>query len=285
MADEKPVILITSGTSKTGCEVAKQLLATGNYTVRVGSRDPGKLSPLAARGAEAVLLDSTPSTASAAFTGVDAAYVVLPSIVGGVERVLLDNFLSAAKQTGVKHIVYLSAIEPKDSTVHQHHHYEQLLIESGLPFTILRPTFFHENVIKHHAASINKDGVFRTSAGDGVYTSVAVQDVAAVAVAALADPVKHRDHIYTLTTEAVTERQLAEKLSRALGKQVTHVNLTPEEHLELLTQNCAGTQSATFAAAMVDLNKKKRESRKCRRSSAGAGARSQGDLIGAILYR
>ncbi|KAJ7557904.1 hypothetical protein O6H91_04G014800 [Diphasiastrum complanatum] len=126
MSDEEPIVLITSGTSQTGSEAAKQLLATGNYTVRVGSRDPSKLAALSAQGAEAVLLDATSSTISAAFTGVYAAFIVLPN--DGVEGVLLDNFLREAKRKGVKHIVYLSGLEPEISIFSQHHGHEQLII-------------------------------------------------------------------------------------------------------------------------------------------------------------
>ncbi|KAJ7543411.1 hypothetical protein O6H91_09G037200 [Diphasiastrum complanatum] len=250
MSAKKPIILITSGISKTGAAVAKQLLAArGNCSVRVGSRDPNKLSALSAEGAEVVLIDETVSTAIAAFTGVHAAFIVLPSLVGGLEAELLETFLHAAKQTGVKHIVYLSAVDAEiGNTVHKHYHYEQLLIKSCLSFTILRPTYFHENVINYHAASI-KDGV------------VAVHDIAAVAAAALADPLRHTGQIYTLTTEAVMDSQVAEKLSKVLGKQVSHVNVTPEEHLKILTQKYDRTRGAAFAAGLVDLDKNKRLSR------------------------
>jgi uncharacterized protein YbjT (DUF2867 family) len=48
----------------------------------------------------------------------------------------------------------------------------------------------------------------RVRAGDGVYTSVAIADISAAAVAALTEPEKHVRQTYTLTGESVTEKQV-----------------------------------------------------------------------------
>lgn len=97
----KPVVLVTCATSANGTEAAKQLLATHSFTVRLGARDPAKLSVFSAQGAEAVLLDTTSESADAAFKGVHDAYFILPSLVNDVEVLLFDNYLRAAKQEGI----------------------------------------------------------------------------------------------------------------------------------------------------------------------------------------
>jgi uncharacterized protein YbjT (DUF2867 family) len=104
---------------------------------------------------------------------------------------LIENYLKAAKETGTKHIVYLSAIDADVKTVHNHKKYEQLVSESGIPFTILQPAWFHENVATYDGETIKTQGVSWSSAGDGVFTSVAIVDIAAVAVAAFTELEKH----------------------------------------------------------------------------------------------
>ncbi len=258
MAAVKKVFLIAGASSKNGTSVAKLLLAeTGNkYIVRVGARDPTKLSGLVDLGAEAVVLDTSLESAFAAFSGVHGVFIVLPYLAGGDEDILIENYLKAAKETGTKHIVYLSAIDADVKTSHNHKKYEQLVSETGIPFTILRPAWFHENVATYDGETIKKQGVFWSSAGDGVFTSVAIADIAAVAVAAFTEPEKHVGQTYTLTGESVTEKQVAETISKIIGKPVTHVNLSPEEYEALVTQV---TGRKEYAAGLVLLDTNRRE--------------------------
>jgi uncharacterized protein YbjT (DUF2867 family) len=258
MAAVKKVFLIAGASSKNGTSVAKLLLAeTGNkYIVRVGARDPTKLSGLVALGAEAVVLDTSLASAFAAFSGVHGVFIVLPYLAGGDEDILIENYLKAAKETGTKHIVYLSAIDADVKTSHNHKKYEQLVSESGIPVTILRPAWFHENVATYDGETIKTQGVFWSSAGDGVFTSVAIADIAAVAVAAFTEPEKHVGQTYTLTGESVTEKQVAETISKIIGKPVTHVNLSPEEYEALVTQV---TGRKEYAAGLVVLDTNRRE--------------------------
>lgn len=57
----KPVVLITSATTRNGSQAAEVLLAEGKCTVRLGAPDPSNLAELVAAGAEAVALDVTSS--------------------------------------------------------------------------------------------------------------------------------------------------------------------------------------------------------------------------------
>jgi uncharacterized protein YbjT (DUF2867 family) len=81
-------------------------------------------------------------------------------LAGGVEDILIENYLKAAKETGTKRIVYLSAIDVDVKSSHNHKKYEQLVSESGIPFTILRPAWFHENAVSYYAETIKSQGGF-----------------------------------------------------------------------------------------------------------------------------
>lgn len=89
---------------------------------------------------------------------------------------------------------------------------------------------------------------------------MAVCDVAAVAMAAITNPDVHTNKTYELREEAVTHKQVAEKISRVSGRKVTMVNLTPEEHYELVMKACAGAGNATaLADQVVRSDKEKRD--------------------------
>lgn len=254
------VFFVTNASSKTGSFIATLLLEVGKYTIRLGTRNPSKLSKFHAQGAEIVHVDHTLQSIIEAFKNVDGIYIVLPALIQNAEHVLIENYIKAAKETNVKHIVYLSAVDVDVKSYHRHKEYEQMVFDSEIPYTILRPTWFHENVMNHHATSVKKEGVFRSSACDGVYTSVAIADIAAVVVEVLTNPEQHVGKIYTLTGEALSEKQVAQSLSKVIGKEVKHVNLTPEEHTTLLKQTYVGWKSPEeFVNALVLLDKNKRD--------------------------
>jgi NAD(P)H dehydrogenase (quinone) len=213
-----------------------------------------------------VLLDNTLESAVAAFAGVDIAYIIIPSIGDRAQRALFQNYLQAAKESNIKHIVYLSGLTvglaelPSTSKLLSHRDNEQALRESGISYTALRGAWFHENATTWLAPSIKNTGQFRSSAGDGVWTSVAVADIAAVAVAVITHPEKHANKVYLLEEEVITESLLAEKITKAIGKKVTYVNLTPEEHRKLIKSFHPGNEAEADETAdvLVELDTLKR---------------------------
>lgn len=73
---------------------------------------------------------------------------------------------------------------------------------------------------RYESSSIKNKRVLASSAASGVYSSVSIHDVAAVAVLTLSKPSEHAGKTYVLTTEIGTDPQLAVKLSKAIGEEV-----------------------------------------------------------------
>jgi uncharacterized protein YbjT (DUF2867 family) len=79
-------------------------------------------------------------------------------------------------------------------------------------------------------------GKFFAAAGDAKISAVDVRDIAAVAVAALTSE-GHAGRTYDLTgPEALTHQEMAEKLSRALGRQIQYVDIPSEMMMETLIE-------------------------------------------------
>lgn len=262
------MVLITGGTSHNGREVAELLLATKKFRIRLGSRDTCRLAPiLLAQGAEGVVLDSISlESMRSALQGVSSVYFIYPALVGSAGDMLVANLFQAAKETPtLAHIVYLSSMRAAPhkedfELAHKHYLNEQQLIHSGIPFTILGPTYFHENLVDYFADSIRRTGEYQTSAGNGVWTSIAICDVASVAAAAIANPGEHAGKTYELREEAVTHPMVAEMISKVVGKKVTAVNLTPAEHYELVKKSYKGPRSVeSMADQVVRSDEEKRE--------------------------
>lgn len=131
--------------------------------------------------------------------------------------------LAAARSAGVVHFVYHSVLHPQTEAMP--HHWNKLLVEaalfeSGLPYTILQPASYMQNVL----------GVWGTILERGVYpvpyavetrlSMVDLEDVGQVGARVLTDA-GHEGAIYELAgPEILTPREVADILSRALGRPV-----------------------------------------------------------------
>lgn len=230
------MILVTGATGTTGSEIVKQLSSTGAQ-VRALVRTPEKATAIEELNIEIAKGDfDKPETLDAALSDVESALLLPANTLQQLEQEL--NFIEAAKRLGTPHVVKFSALGAEEANspariANWHAQAEDALEASGIPFTILRPNTFMQNMLGS-APSIQSLGQFYIPVGDTRVSQVDVRDIAAVAVAALTDK-SHAGKTYTITgPEALTYTEVAEKLSTVLGKKVTYVNVTPQAFKDAL---------------------------------------------------
>jgi uncharacterized protein YbjT (DUF2867 family) len=108
-----------------------------------------------------------------------------------------------------------------------HSRSEMHLMDSGLAWTMLRPTNFMTNALGW-ASTIKSAGAFYMPIGEGRFSSIDPVDVGAVAVKALTSS-GHEGKTYSLTgPEALGGPGHAAVLTSVLGKPVTFVDVPPE---------------------------------------------------------
>jgi len=111
---------------------------------------------------------------------------------------------------------------------------------SGLPYTFLRPNGFMQNLVNYNAGTIRSQNAFYGCQGKGAVSLVDIRDIASVAVIVLA-ATGHEGKAYSLTGgEALTNEQVAEKISQVAGRKITYVDLPPAEFKKAILS--AGTQ-------------------------------------------
>jgi uncharacterized protein YbjT (DUF2867 family) len=116
---------------------------------------------------------------------------------------------------------------------HQRMHWlsEQVLNWSGLPVVHVRPTLFLDNplFLSVAARSIADSGTIRLPFGAGLTSPIAVNDVARVVSAVLADPGPYIGRVLELTGPRSQDMNgVAEEYARALSRQVSYVDIPPE---------------------------------------------------------
>jgi len=177
-----------------------------------------------------------PRTLEGAFDGVDAAWLVAPP--SPLAPYHASNALWAAKQAGVKHVVRMSAVGAAHDapTVNSRLHAlsDAEVAASGIPFTILKPHFFLQNLL-FSAGTIAQEGTMYWAFGEAKLPAIDVDDIGAAAAHILADPRPHAGKTYTLTGGvAVSMHQVAAKISEAIGKPVKYVPVSVAAMVEKL---------------------------------------------------
>jgi NAD(P)H-binding len=174
------MILITGASGNIGRRTA-ELLTEHGHSLRLLVRDPNRAPQLSM--SQVVQGDyAQPATLDAAFTEVDAAFIVSGYAKPGERALLHKNAIDAAVHAQVKHLVYLSfqgaSLKSKFPMSRDHYQTEQFLQESGIPFTVLRDNFYFDLIPE----MFNAEGVMRGPAGNGAVAWVAREDVSRVAM-------------------------------------------------------------------------------------------------------
>ncbi|MDX3186983.1 SDR family oxidoreductase [Streptomyces sp. MN03-5084-2B] len=233
------MIVVTGATGHLGKLVVEGLLEKlPADQVAAAVRSPEKAAGLSERGVDVRHADYTdPESLVTAFKGADKVLLVSSSEVG--RRVAQHQaVVDAAKEAGVRHLVYTSAPQATTSALvlaPEHKATEELIAASGLTATILRNNWYHENyadTIKQAAAT----GSFVGSAGDGRVASATRADYAAAAVAVLTGE-GHEGKVYELAGDVTwSNADLAAEIGKVTGREVSYVDLPADEHAKVLAQ-------------------------------------------------
>jgi uncharacterized protein YbjT (DUF2867 family) len=167
------------------------------------------------------------STYGRALEGADTLVLISPSNAKQVDAE--GAVLDAARAAGVAHVVRLSGAGPEQGggrIVDQHRVIDRYVGASGITATIVRPTFFMENILG--LAAPIAAGAYTVPTADARMDRITVADIGDALLAIAADPFTHRGATYTLTGYALTGDEIAMALSEVTGRRVRYVDV-PED--------------------------------------------------------
>jgi uncharacterized protein YbjT (DUF2867 family) len=222
------MILVTGATGHVGGTLVR-LLVAANVQVRALVRDPSRATALHALGVTLVQGDlAAPDTLDAALQGAQKAFLL--SAASDRLAELHANFIAAAQNAGLIHLVRSSALGAATaspvSLLRWHREAEQMLEQSGVPYTHLRPNALMQATLRF-APSIASEGRFYQSRKNSGVSVVDARDVAVVAAAVLTG-VGHDAQTYDITgPEALTNDDIAARIAAAAGRPVAYADLPP----------------------------------------------------------
>jgi NAD(P)H dehydrogenase (quinone) len=247
-------IVVTAASGHLGRLVVNDLLRRGITPDHVvaGARSLPAVKDLADAGARTAVLDyEDPSTVEAALSDGDTLVLISGNDLPNRDR-QHAQVIDAAKRAGAAHLIYTSGLRAADSPspiAASHAATEAAVANSGLPHTLLRNGWYTENYARSIPA-VTASGVLLSSVGDGRVASATRQDFAQ-AVGAVATGDGHLNKTYELSGDVSwTYDDLARALSEVLGRDVVHRSVTPEEHLQALTDAGVPEPMAQMAVAV-----------------------------------
>jgi len=246
-------------TGQVGGQVARALLASG-CKVRAVLRDAAKAKTWATRGCDIALaaMDDVPAL-TAAFTGVEAAFVLLPPTFdpspgfGETRRFVdaLSQALAAARPARVVCISTVGAQAAEENLLTQLQMLERGLGALPMPIAFLRPAWFMENTA-WDIASAQQTGTIASflQPADKPVPMVATRDVADVAARLLQEEWKGRRVVELEGPERVSPNDIAAALGQILGRDV-QVQPVPRSTWEALFRS-QGMQNPGPRMRMLD---------------------------------
>lgn len=215
-------ILVTGGTGTVGSEVVRLLTAKGQaVNVLVRSEEKKKGLPARASGVVGNLDDR--DSVGRAMEGVGKLFLLTPLSQTEAEEGL--NAVEAAKQSGVKHIVYMSIHDVEKCPEAPHFkskiEIQDAIEKSGVPYTYIMPNNFHQNDLWFKDAMLQY-GVYPQPFGSVGLSRVDTRDIAEAAVNVLTQD-GHEGKRYALVgPDVVTASDTAKIWSRHLGKEISY---------------------------------------------------------------
>lgn len=222
-------ILVTGATGQQGGAVAHSLLAAGTK-VRALTRDASKAEGLRAQGAEVMVGDfERPETVEKAARGADAAFIVATPFEKGPEAETRQaiNALDACKRAGVPFLVYSSVSDADKRTGIPHfeskRRVEEHLERLGVPYAIVAPVFFRENLRSPWMAPALQQGSLPLALPrDRGLQSVDLREIGQFSAKVLTHAADFKGQRIDLASDESTPTEMARGIEQAGGPRVRH---------------------------------------------------------------
>ncbi|MFE5218777.1 MULTISPECIES: SDR family oxidoreductase [unclassified Streptomyces] len=230
-------IVVTGATGHLGRHVVEQLLEkVPAERITAVVRDKEKAAGLAARGVRLAVADyNAPETFDGLFSAGDRVLLISGNEFDKGRVRQHEVVIDAAQAAGVALLAYTSAPGSlRAALADDHRATEEVLLASGLPYSLLRNGWYHENYTEN-LAPVLEHGAVVQAAGDGRISSASRADYAAAAVAVLTGE-GHENTTYELGGDVAWGfAEYAAELSRQTGREIVYNPVSVEALTGILT--------------------------------------------------
>jgi NADH dehydrogenase len=233
------MILVVGASGKLGGSITKRLLEL-DKPVRILVRENPAYQALVELGAQQVKGDlKDRASLKVACQGIDTVITTATAAERGgadtLESVDLHgvaNLIDTASAAGVKHFIYISSTGADPDSPNPYFmakgRNEQCLRESGMAYTILTPHIYLDVWLGLAIGLPLQAGqpITLVGKGDHRHSFIAIQDVAAFAVAAVDHPAARNEQLLMGGPEPISFVDIVERVGKVLGQELP-VNFVP----------------------------------------------------------
>ncbi len=231
-------VLVSGATGQQGGALARVLLDKGHrvraFVRRPDSPEAKELERLGARLAEGNLEE--PSTIEDAAKGMDAVFIVATPFEAGMEAETRHGIAAAeaAKAAGVGHLVYSSVANADKDTAIPHFESKRKVEEHieglGIPYTIVAPVYFMDNLLAPWTLPQLKEGQFPMALPSSrPLQQIALSDIATFTGIVLENREEFEGRRVDIASDELAGEEIAEVLTRVTGHEIRYVELPLEQ--------------------------------------------------------
>ncbi|MCP4603681.1 MAG: NmrA family NAD(P)-binding protein [Proteobacteria bacterium] len=255
-------IVITTPTGNIGSHLAERLVESGENITLI-ARYPEKVAELAAKGARIIqgshddqaVIDAATRGAKALF------WVTPPNLTSDDLRTHYRRFGEAAamaiEKNNVQHVVHLSSVgadlDSGTGPVLGLHDNERILSMVAKNIVQLRPGYFMENSLWQIPAIKQTGNLYTALSGSTKVPMIATKDIAKRASELLSDLSWTGHNVVESHGHAdISYDDVARALSKVLGRNVTHVQISREQSKQALVQMGASEHIADLFSELAE---------------------------------
>ncbi len=244
----QPATAVTGATGAQGGATARALLRNG-HAVRALTRRPDSAAAieLSRLGAEVAYADFTDrASLDTALRGATALFAVTTPFGTDVEQEVREGttLLDAAAAAGtIRHIAFTSATNADRGTGIPHfdskHRIEQHLAILGVPWTVIAPAAFMDQLTERWTTDALRTGTFaRPLPAHQPLTLIPAADIGAFAALVLSRPAEFAGRRIDIASDELTGPEMATVLGAACGRAVSYQEL-PISYIEAYSHDLA----------------------------------------------
>jgi uncharacterized protein YbjT (DUF2867 family) len=239
MVTNKRKILVTGATGQQGDALARLLLQKKHEVyalIRSTKSESPKAQNLRNQGAKLVEADlDKPDSLEQVMNGIDSVFLMGTWVEVGTEgetrrgKMMVD----IAKEKKIEHIVYSSVVNADKNTGIPHfeskYKVEQHIKNSGIPYTIIGPTFFMDNLHSYSLAGLQQGQVALPLSPSRILQQSAVENIAEFSALALERRNSFIGKRIDIASDEITGEQAAKVLSNELGHKIRYEQVPMEQ--------------------------------------------------------
>jgi len=239
MVAYKRKILVTGATGQQGGALARLLLQKKHEVyalIRSTKSESPKAQNLRNLGAKLVEGDlDKPDSLEQATNGIDSVFLMGTWVEVGTEGEIRRGkmMVDIAKEKKIEHIVYSSVVNADKNTGIPHfeskYKVEQHIKNSGIPYTIIGPTFFMDNLLSYSLAGLQQGQVALPLSPSRILQQSAVENIAEFSALALERRNSFIGKRIDIASDEITGEQAAKVLSNELGHKIRYEQVPMEQ--------------------------------------------------------